>query len=243
MDSHPDKNNYVNENHMNTNYVNINYEMKESAKTSNGIYFTPINTKLESFTSETLRTPNVNKNGRPGKREKTIFDDQGYVIANPDADPANVKNIDSDLYPNSSTTSEQGENVTVRNLYSSINQWSKTILESIRNHQQRIVGVVLFILIFIAFIVGVSLGLKAPRTRLCVEYDVEYEGEYLRDQSPYMNIRLDECQNLCLMNDKCEAFTYRLSEGNTRSLCWTRKLVSRAVTRKGFVSAAKHCFS
>ena len=234
MDSDQDQNNYVNGNHMNINYMNINYAIKELPKTGNGIYFSP---------NDTLRIPNVNKNGRPEKREITIFDEHGYVIANPDADPANVRNIDSDLYPHTSKTSEQGENVALRNPYSSINQWSKNILESISNHQQRIVGVVLFILIFIAFIVGVSLGLKAPRTRLCVEYDVEYEGEYLGDQSPYIDIRLDECQNLCLMNDNCEAFTYRLSEGNSKSLCWTRKLVSRIVTRKGFISAAKHCFS
>ena len=234
MDSFQDQNNYVNGNHMNINYVNMNYVIKEPTKTSNGIYFSP---------NDTLRYPNVNQSRRPEEREKTLFDEYGYVIANPDADPANVENIALGSYPNTFTTIEQGENVTERNQYSSINQWSKTIHEKIRNHQQRIVGVVSFLVIFIVFIVGVSVGLKAPRTRLCVEYDVEYEGEYLADQSPYINIRLDECQNICLMNDDCEAFTYRLSEGNTVSLCWTRKLVSRKVTREGFISAAKHCFS
>ena len=237
MDSHQDQNNYVNGNQMNINYVNTSYAIEVPTITSNGIYFTPY---------DTFRAPNVNQNREAKEREKTLIDEYGYVIANPDADPANIRNIASSLSSHTSITIEQGENGIVRNLCSSIYQWPKTILENFRNHQQRIVGaqkVVLFILIFIAFIVGVSLGLKAPRTRLCVEYDVEYEGEYLGYESPYIDIRLDECRNLCLMNDNCEAFSYRLSKGNSVSLCWTKKLVSRTVTRKGFVSGSKHCVS
>ena len=71
-----------------------------------------------------------------------------------------------------------------------------------------------------------------------MEKGIEYEGGYLEEKS---YVSLEQCENLCLDLEKCIAFTYRFSDGNTQPFCWMKQLVSKKKERQGVISGTLDC--
>ena len=216
-----------------TKYVNCNLEEKpkysnvQESNNIDGVYFTNYYTNTISKVFKIFPSSN-------SIRTSLLYDENGYAIATPDTDPANVRYLVRNTPPHLPASLERGvENMSYLNC-----QNEKTLFQKIKSHKRIIAGLLLFILILVVFILGLTLGLKAKKTRFCLEKDIEYEGGYLGEKS---YISLEECQNFCLMEDDCKAFTYRFSDGNTQSFCWTKKVVAKKKHRTGVVSGTKNC--
>ena len=198
---------------------------------SSWIYFT-------HYYTNTISSLFKNNQSQTTVKASDLYDENGYVIANPDADPAKVRYIIRSKEPNSFTTNEKNENGHDDYLCYLIRQRKKVIAEKIQRNKLMVAAISLAILVILVIIVTLSLGLAVPRKSFCIEKEIEYEGGYLDEES---NVGLDECQNLCLDHEKCRAFTYRFSDGNTQSFCWMKQLVLKKRSRKGVISGSLDC--
>ena len=137
------------------NYLNGDIELSSKASNNPGktqsslIYFTP------QYYSNRMRISNLFKTRLPKHNDKTscFYDENGYTIANPDADPAKVRYIARSPSPLTCTTNELRNGEKDGKFTCCTSQCRKNVNKKFRNNRLIVIGGILFILIVVAFII------------------------------------------------------------------------------------------